>query len=156
MTAGLVVCDASPLIALEQIGQLDLLRHLFGRVLVPPAVVRETGAALVIPSWIGEQPLGQPVDPGIAQASLGPGETETVSLALEVGAAWVILDERPARRLAQSLGLSVMGTLGLLLAGKRRGLIGNVKPCLDSLLQQGFYIAPHLYKKVVTDAGEVP
>jgi predicted nucleic acid-binding protein len=48
MTPGLVVCNASPLIALEQIGQLELLRHLFGRVLVPPAVVRETGAALVI------------------------------------------------------------------------------------------------------------
>jgi predicted nucleic acid-binding protein len=58
MTAGPVVCDASPLIALDQIGQLELLRHLFGTILVPPAVVRETGAALVIPSWITEQSLG--------------------------------------------------------------------------------------------------
>jgi predicted nucleic acid-binding protein len=76
MTAGLTVCDASPLIALEQIGQLDLLRQLFGHVLVPPAVVRETRATLDLPSWIGEQSLGQPVDPEIVQAALGFSETK--------------------------------------------------------------------------------
>src|SRR5437868_8214910 len=150
MTAGQVVCNASPLIALERIGRLELLRHLFGPVLVPPAVVRETAPALVLPSWIAEQPLGRPVDPRIVLASLGAGESETVSLALEVGAAWVILDERPARRLAQGLGLTVIGTLGVLLAGKRRGLVGDVKPHLDALLQQGFYTSPRLYQQVLT------
>ena len=44
-------------------------------------------------------------------------------------------------------------SLGLVLAGKRRGLLAEIKSCLDSLLQHGFYIAPQLYKKVLTDAG---
>src|SRR2546423_161583 len=86
MTARSVVCNASPLIALEQIARLDLLRQLFGNVLVPAAVIRETAPALVMPAWIAEQALGQPIEPRILQASLGPGETETVSLALEISA----------------------------------------------------------------------
>jgi len=156
MSTGPVVFNASPLIALERIGQLDLVHQIFGSVLVPRAVVRETTPALVLPSWIAEQPLQRPLDPRIAHASLGPGETETVALAMEVSAGWVVLDERPARRLAQGLGLRVIGTLGLVLAGKRRGLIGNVKPFLDLLIQQGFYISPQLHNKVLRDAGETP
>jgi hypothetical protein len=115
MTAGPVVSNASPLIGLERIGRLDLLAQLFGQVLVPPAVVRETVPQLVLPAWIAEQSLAQPMAPQIAQAALGAGESESISLALELGAAWLVLDDRPARRLAQGLGLSVIGTLGLFL-----------------------------------------
>jgi len=108
------------------------------------------------PVGLAEQSLVQPIAPPILRAALGAGETESIGLALELVAAWLVLDDRPARRLAQGLGLSVIGTLGLLLAGKRRGLLATIKPCLDSLVQHGFHIAPHLYKKVLTDAGESP
>ena len=56
---------------------------------------------------------------------------------------------------ARSQGLG-RGSLGVLLAGKRQGLLAEIKSCLDSLLQHGFYIAPHLYKKFLSDAGETP
>jgi predicted nucleic acid-binding protein len=85
---------------------------------------------------------------------LGPGESEAISLALEIGAQWVILDERPARRLAQALGLPVIGTLGVLLASKRRGLLPAVRPCVDALVNFGFHISPGLYDLVLADAGE--
>ena len=71
MTAGPVVSNASPLIALEQIGQLDLLAQLFGHVLAPPAVVRETVPQLVLPAWIAEQSLAQPIAPQILQCIWG-------------------------------------------------------------------------------------
>ena len=156
MTAGPVVCNSSPLIALEQIGQLDILTRLFGSILVPPAVIRETAPPMILPGWIKEQALAQPIGGQILRASLGPGERESISLALEIGAAWVILDDRPARRLAQALGLPVIGTLGILLAGKRRGFLAAVKPCVDALAQHGFHIAPDLYKRILADAGESP
>jgi predicted nucleic acid-binding protein len=113
----LTVSNSSPLIALAQIGHLELLGKLFSYVIVPPVVVRET-TSVVLPPWILETPLTQPIGPRILGASLGRGESEAMSLALEINAQWIVLDDRPARRLAEILGLPVIGTLGILLAGK--------------------------------------
>ncbi len=63
MTSAQVVCNSSPLIALDQIGQLDLLERLFGSVLAPPAVAREIAPKLVLPAWVTEQALTQPLGP---------------------------------------------------------------------------------------------
>lgn len=154
MTPTLVVSNSSPLIALEPIDQLDLLQVLFLSLLVPPAVVRETAPTVTLPTWVTERTLTQPVGARILGSALGPGESEVISLALEIGAQWVILDDRPARRLAQSLGLPVIGTLGVLLAVKRRGLLDALRPQLDGLIKFGFYIARDLYEQILADAGE--
>jgi uncharacterized protein len=138
MTSAPVLSNTSPLIALTQLGQMALLEHLFGTIVIAPAVAVEAGPAFNFPPWITQQALTQPVGPMILQTSLGPGESETISLALETQARLVILDDRPARRLAQALNLRVIGTLGILLAAKNRGLISMVKPCLDALLQKRF------------------
>ena len=153
MTAPLVVSDSSPLIVLTRIGHLDLLKNLFTQILVPPAVVRET-ISVVLPEWVVQTSLTQSIGPRILRASLGPGESEAMSLALEVNARWIILDDRPARRLAEALGLPVIGTLGILLAGKRRGFLFAVRPCLDALMNIGFRMTSDLYERVIADAGE--
>lgn len=154
VTSAPVISNASPLIALQQIDHLQLLELLFGAIVIPPAVAREVAPSVALPAWIGQQGLSQPIGPRILSASLGPGESETISLALETGARLVILDDRPARRLAQALHLSIVGTLGILLAAKRRGLLVAIGPCLDTLLQHGFRITPSLYENVLSAAGE--
>jgi uncharacterized protein len=154
MKPPIVVSNSSPLIALEQIGHLNLLEKLFFTILIPPAVTREIAPTVVLPAWISERTLTQPIGPQILSTSLGPGESETISLALEVGPSRILLDDRPARRLAQALGLPVIGTLGVLLAFKRRSLLSAVRPCLDALVDHGFHIAPNLYELVLSDAGE--
>ena len=156
MTPTPVVSNASPLIALEQIDHLELLQHLFGTVLVPPAVAYEVAPTVTLPAWIEQRELAQPVGPRILGASLGPGESEAIALALETEARLVILDERPARRLAQALHLPTMGTLGILLAAKRRQLLVSIRPHLDTLLQYDFRIASRLYDDVLSAAGEDP
>lgn len=148
-----VVSNSSPLIALAQIDCLHLLEKLFISIVIPPSVTRET-TSVVLPTWVIERPLAQPVGPRILRASLGPGESEAISLALEVNAQWIIVDDRPARRLAEALNLPVLGTLGVLLAGKRRGFLPAVRPCIDALVNLGFRIAPDLYERIVADAGE--
>ena len=112
-----VVSNSSPLIALTQIGHLNLLEKLFTTVVIPPSVTRET-TSVVLPAWVIERPLAQPIGPRILRASLGPGESEAISFALEVNAQRIIVDDRPARRLAEALNLPVLGTLGVLLARK--------------------------------------
>ena len=154
MTDEIVVSNASPLIALEQIGHLGLLEQLFGSVVVPSAVVREVSVSVILPDWITEQALSQAVGPRILSASLGAGESEAISLALEIQARLLILDDRPARRLAQALGLPIIGTLGVLLAAKQHNLLPAIRPSLDALLQHDFRIAPALYDQIISDAGE--
>ena len=153
MTRHPVVSNSSSIIALDRVGQLELLSKLFNRLTVPPAVVREV-APIRLPEWLEVQPLTQPLGSQVLRAALGDGESEAISLAVEVKARWIILDDRAARRLAQSLSLPVIGTLGLLLAAKRRGLLSLVRPSLDALMSHGFRVAPTLYARVLGDAGE--
>jgi uncharacterized protein len=154
MTTPPVVSNSSAIIALEQIGHLALLQLLFSELLIPPAVSQETAPSVVLPVWILERALSQPIGPRILQASLGRGESEAIALALEVTARWLILDDRPARRLSQSLGVPVVGTLGILLAAKRRGFLSALRPCIEALASHSFHIAPDLQARILADAGE--
>jgi uncharacterized protein len=149
-----VVSNSSPLIALEQLDLLDVLEQIFGNVLVPPAVAKEVAPTVTLPAWIKEQSLSQAIGPHILSTSLGAGESEALSLALELKASLLILDERPARRLAQALNVPVIGTLGLLVKAKQLGLIAEIKPQLDALLKHDFRVSPTLYDKILEDAGE--
>jgi len=149
-----VVSDASALIALEQIGQLALLERLFATLLIPPAVARESAAGGTLPTWIHERRLEQPLSSQVLRASLGPGESEAISLALEAHADLLIVDDRPARRLAQALGIPIIGTLGVLFAAKRKGIITALRPHIDALLAAGFRVAPDLVERILVDARE--
>ena len=142
----------SPLIALHQIGRLDLLGQVHPEVLILPAVAKEIEPSIRrLPGWIVVKP---PRNPQTVSGAIGAGEHEVVSLGLELGAQRLILDERPARRLAASLGLGVIGTVGLLLAAKDRNLLPEVKPELDRLRKARFFMDEELYDRVLAQAGE--
>ena len=147
------VCNASPLIALAAIGRLDLHRDVFSTVAVPPAVIRET-PRIAKPSWIVTRRLAHPIPPPVASARLGPGETEAIALALELGAGQILLDDRDARRLAAALGLRVAGTLGVLLLAKQRDVLPAVQPVIEALLSTDFHLAPWLVDDALRTAGE--
>jgi predicted nucleic acid-binding protein len=149
-----VVADASPLIALERIGQLALLEALFGEILIPPAVAREVTPRLVLPPWIRERAPQHPIAAEVLRAALGPGESEAIGLALEIHADRLIVDERAGRRVAEALGLRVAGVLGLLVISKQRGLIPALRPQIESLLREGFRADPNLIGRVLRRAGE--
>lgn len=152
--SGRVVADASPFIALERIGRLDLIPLLFGRVLVPPAVMREVGSEIVRANGGVELGLERPIDSNIAAANLDPGETEAIGLALEIGADQIVLDDDPARRLARRLGIPLIGTLGIVLAAKQRGVIPAITPVVVALVETGFRVDERLLALVIADAGE--
>ncbi len=149
-----VVSDASAIIALNRIDQLRLLERLFGAVLIPPAVAREISPSVRKPYWIQVQPLRRPASAAALQASLGAGETEAISLAVEVNAQTLILDDKPARRLASLRGLPVVGTVGILVRSKQKGYIDAVRPHLNALRAASFHISPSLYTTVLSDADE--
>lgn len=149
-----VVADASPLIALQQIGSLHFLEPLFGGVLVPPAVAREIAPSVPPAPFIEERALAQPIAPAVLRSRLGPGESEAISLALELSAEHLIVDERQARRVAGEVGVPIIGTLGLLLAAKRKGLVPAVRPPIEALLGHGFHVGQEWIQVTLEAAGE--
>jgi hypothetical protein len=89
------------------------------------------------------------------KSGLGLGESETISLALEKGADFVVLDDKPARRLAAAIGLAVIGTVGILMRAKEKGLVQAVRPHLDALRARSFRVSSFLYDLVLTESGEL-
>jgi predicted nucleic acid-binding protein len=157
-----VICNTSPIQYLHQLELLHILRALAGGVIVPPAVVDELaeGRALGVNlpdltalDWVTvRRPVSELAVPLVT--NLGPGETEVLMLALESRKAVVVLDDALARRVAETLGLRLTGTLGLLLDAKRAGLIPAVGPLLDQLQALRFRVAPHTRAAVLKLAGE--
>ncbi len=125
----IVVSDTSPLNYLVLIQHVDILPSLFDAVLAPPAVIAElrhpgTPAAvrawaIAPPAWL-EVRAPASIDPHV---KLGPGETEAISLALELKADAVLIDERKGLMVARQFGLFATGTLGVLEMAAEKGLI---------------------------------
>ena len=154
-----IVINTGPLILLEKAGALDLAVRLPFQFVCPPAVRLEldAGAAKGFPvldlPWLFVQPLKTPLS-AFAQATLDPGEAEVIQLALERGYRQVCLDDLRGRRIAVASGLRVTGVLGLLALAKTTGLIPNMKPYCDRLLQNGAWYSPLLVRRVLSGVGE--
>jgi hypothetical protein len=154
----IVVADASPLIALARVGRIELLESIFGRLLVPDAVWREVvesgvgkfGAADVARlSWIERRSVADYPLVNLLQHDLGAGEAESIVLARETKADFVLMDERLGRSAARNLGLKVVGLVGVLIEARERGLVTNANEIVDQLHQQaGFWISAELRKLI--------
>jgi predicted nucleic acid-binding protein len=157
-----IICNTSPLQYLHQIGGLGLLAALAKQVIVPPAVVAELAAGkrlgIELPDvaaleWITiRRPTSAAALPLVSD--LGPGETEVLMLALESPGAVVILDDGLARQVAETAGIPLTGTLGILRDAKTAGLISAVKPLLDQLQNRGFRLASRTRFAVLRQVGE--
>ncbi|HEX6902010.1 MAG TPA: DUF3368 domain-containing protein [Thermoanaerobaculia bacterium] len=157
------VTDSSPLIFLAKLNRLDLLRKQAEEILAPPAVLGEIAgqddeAAFRVEEarrmWLQVRPVKDLRLPALLKRELGDGEAEAIVLALENKAARIVLDDLDARRLADRLGLKVVGTLGLLLAAKLRGEILSLRAEIDRLRRGGFRAAPALIEEILRSAGE--
>lgn len=146
------VFDAGPLISFYQVDRLELLSHLFVRKFVPPAVVHEVEPSLgELPDWIEIQ--GHQTMLAFPQ-SLGAGERAAISLAIDLSAAYIVMDDRRARSAAKAYGLTPVGSLGLLINAKRNGLIHEVRPLMDAMISHGFYTSEGLYRRILAIAHE--
>ncbi len=152
-----VVVNAGPLIALDACGQIDILRQLHSRVIVPEAVASEVKRKPLElgawPDWIEIHKV--PNSPSaFLLAMLDLGEAQVIMLAGDLGCELAIIDERKGRSMARTVGIEVTGTLGLLLRAKRLRLLSQVRPCLSAMRVKGVWIADHLEQLVLREAGE--
>ncbi len=115
----IVVADTSPLQYLILIEHVDVLPALYGRVIIPPAVMAELGherTPVSVRTWLDDKPEWLHVQTPnstltIADTTLGPGESAAIALAEELSADALLIDDRAGRREAEKRRLAVLGTL---------------------------------------------
>ena len=160
----IIVSDTTPISELAKVNYLNLLPKLFGRVMIPQGVHDEltTGqhpAALRVRelSWLDVVAVNNRLAVKELQqaGNLDLGESEAIALAEEMNADRLLIDEKAARRVAMARNLPLIGTMGVLLLGKRQGELENVKDVLDQMQQQGTRISDRLYTRVLILAREM-
>lgn len=160
----IVVSDTTPLIGLSSIGRLELLRELFDDVYIPQAVFDETVTsgreegkakhAVANASWIHVVEVKDRLAVNILLDEMDLGEVETIVLASELNADWVLMDEKKGRRKLSQLNIPKIGTVGILLKAKQLGLISIIKPEIENLQKSGFSISPLVSEEILKVAGE--
>ena len=156
-----VVLNASPLITLFRSGQADLLPRLFKQIVVPEAVWQEVemgewedtaARELSKQSW----PVREEVvsSPRVAAWDLGAGETAVLSHALANPPLRAVIDDMDARRCAQTLNIPMLGTGGLLVLAKRRGLLPSVGEGIAKLRDAGLWLSDEIVQILKMQAGE--
>jgi predicted nucleic acid-binding protein len=159
-----IVADSGPLISFARIGELKLIERMVNRVLIPPAVMEEIaprgkrrkGAmALQRAPWIIVENLANPHLLDLVSPHIGRGERAAIALAYERGLG-LLIDDFAGRQEAKRLNITPLGSVGLLLEAKKQGVISQVKPLLDALVQDGFRLAQEIYREVLRRANELP
>lgn len=155
-----VFSNTTPFIALAAIERLDLLPHLFGRVYVTPEVIEEcaVGGVIVVPPLAQLDWVIVTRNPGTTAPhillELDKGEKATLLAALAEKADLVLIDEKIGRNMAEYLGLSVTGTLGILLRARKAGLIPSFRAAADRMRAQGIFYNPALIERLALTVGE--
>ncbi len=160
--ANRIITDSSPLIILLKSDLDYILPQLFEEIFVPEAVWeeilsgRETDTAkqkLPFISWAKRISVTTS-NTKIENYNLGKGEAEVLNLALVLPDSGVILDDFAARKCAKELKMLLLGTGGMLILAKRKGLISSVSEALKKVQDKGLWLSEDIIKLLKRKAGE--
>lgn len=160
------ISDTSPILSLAVIGHLDLLQEQFEEIFIPQAVLAELkidagfhGAPAIQQAlnggWIEAKKIRNDPLAKSLSLDLDQGESEAITLAIDLGVKTIVMDEKIGREYARNLGLKTVGILGVLLIAKKRGRIKSLKSAMTALRNEvGFFISDELYRQILAQADE--
>ncbi|PHI19771.1 hypothetical protein CEQ90_11125 [Lewinellaceae bacterium SD302] len=134
-----IVSDASPIIALNDIGHLEILYDLYGEILITDVVAKEV--ELTTPEWIT---ITDEYDNNLYKSylkSLDPGEASSIAYSLGKSELTLIIDERKGRKIAKDSGIKIIGLLGVIVVAQREGKIERGEAIIDRLVKNGFRVS---------------
>ncbi len=160
----MIISNATPLIAFSRIGRLDLLHEtVAGPLVIPTAVASEIldhesgepgSIDLERETWIRVQPVEDEQQVRLLLPTLDRGEAEVIALGLEQQARLLLIDELIGRKVAESLGLRIAGSVGILIRAKQLGEIEAIKPYLEHMVREGMYFSQRFQDAVLRQVGE--
>lgn len=159
-----VISDTSCLSALLRVGHLSLLKSLFQQITIPVKVEEELSrlqsfgidiSEFTNADWIQKQ---VPTDLPLLERlllQLDEGEAQAITLAVELSADWLIIDELRGRKIAATLSINFVGLAGVLLLAKEEGHLPEIKPLLNRILKEtSFRMSKKLQEHIFKTAGE--
>jgi predicted nucleic acid-binding protein len=160
----IVVANTTPLIGPASIQRFDVLNGVFGEIAISQAVFEEIMQAasgkkiaqheVSTSTWLHVIPVQDRLAVDVLLDELDLGEAETIVLAREINADWVVMDEKKGRQKLAQMGLNKIGTLGILIKAKEIGLLASIKPELEKLQENGFSVSQTVIETVLSQAGE--
>ena len=163
MATKIVVSDTTAITHLAKIGALNILHQLYPTIYIPEVVYSELtshgshiSGAYEVKSfpWIKILQVENLTEVKLLNETLDLGESEAIALAKEIKADVLIIDEKSGREQAESMGIKIVGVIGILLLAKRKNIVISIKPYLDHLRCSGFRIGPQFYDRALELANE--
>lgn len=143
----LIIADTSCLILLEKIGKLDLLKDFYSVITITKEIKQEYGSEL--PDWIIVSKVEFLEVQRTLELQIDKGESSAIALGLENKNSLLLIDERKGRRIANQLGLKIMGTLGILIKAKQAKKIKSLEEEIQKLILSGFRVSESLVKAIL-------
>lgn len=147
-----IIADSSCLILLEKIGELALLHRVFGEIAVTKEVANEFGE--ILPDWFNVVEVKNQSFQKMLEASLGVGESSAIAYAVDIAGCLLIIEDLKGRRMAEKLGITITGTLGVMVEARLSGVIGSVIPLLEKIRETDFRLTRELEENILNKAGE--
>ena len=151
MTRSIVIADASALMALDNIGEIEVLSKLFSTVTITPEVASEFGRQL--PYWIDVRSSSSGFLHRPEINGLDLGEASSIVLALESDDPLLIIDEKKGRRVAEQLNIDIIGTDGVLIRAKNAGFI-NHSETLSARLESTDFRLNNVLRSLLIESGD--
>lgn len=147
-----IISDTSCFIILTNIGELELLNQVYGQIITTPEIAAEFGESL--PEWVEIAEVKDKYRQTILELQIDRGESSAIALALETPDSIVILDDYKARKIAERLGITLTGTIGVIIKAKLNGTIPSIKPLLEKIKQTDFRLSAEIELQALTEANE--
>lgn len=147
-----IISDTSCLIILTNIGELELLHHLYGQITTTLDIATEYGETL--PEWVEIVSVADKSKQQLLELQIDKGESSAIALALETPGSTIILDDNKARKIATQLGLTFTGTIGIVVKAKLQGLIPSIKPIIAKIKQTNFRLSAEIELQALKQANE--
>ena len=147
-----IIADTSCFIILSKIEELDLLKKVYGQIVTTSDIVEEYGETL--PDWVIIENVSDKSRQRILELQIDKGESSAIALALEIPKSTLILDDFKARKIAQQLGISFTGTIGVIIKAKLSGIIPSIKPYFKKIKETNFRISAEIELQALKEAKE--
>ena len=143
----IIIPDTSSLIVFDKIGEIELLKHLYSKIIITPEVAEEF--VEILPDWIVLQPVEDVKYQEFLETQVDSGEASVIALGKEVKDALLLLDDLKARKLAHRLNMRYTGALGVIHKAKQSGYLKRIKPLIDKLLEADFQVSDKIIKELL-------
>lgn len=149
----IVIADTSCLITYDKINGFDILKKTFNEIIITKEVAEEYGHEL--PNWIVIKSYDNKKEYTELRISLGKGEASSIVLAKELEGSLLIIDEKRGRKIARKMSVNIIGSLGILLKAKAKGVINSVGSVIEKIeTETNFRIANSIKEELLKRAKE--